>query len=31
MSKKFITLLTDFGYEDHYIAVLKGIIYSICP
>jgi len=28
--KKIITLLTDFGLGDHYVAVLKGIIYSIC-
>lgn len=26
-----ITLLTDFGYKDHYVAVMKGVILSICP
>lgn len=29
--RNFITLLTDFGLNDHYVAVLKGVIYSICP
>ena len=23
--------MTDFGLDDHYVAVLKGVIYSICP
>lgn len=26
-----ITLLTDFGYRDHYVAAMKGVILSICP
>ena len=26
-----ITLTTDFGYEDHYVAVMKGEIYGINP
>ena len=26
-----ITLTTDFGQQDHYVAVLKGIIYSLNP
>ncbi len=27
----FIALLTDFGLEDHYVAAIKGVIYSINP
>jgi S-adenosylmethionine hydrolase len=26
-----IALLTDFGLEDHYVGVLKGVIYKIIP
>jgi len=26
-----ITLLTDFGYQDHYVGVMKGVILSINP
>ena len=26
-----ITLLTDFGLADHYVAAMKGVILSICP
>jgi len=26
-----ITLLTDFGYRDHYVAAMKAVILSICP
>ena len=26
-----ITLLTDFGYQDAYVAVMKGVIASIAP
>ncbi len=26
-----ITLLTDFGLQDHFVAAMKGVIYSICP
>ncbi len=26
-----ITLSTDFGYEDHYVAVMKAVIYGINP
>jgi S-adenosylmethionine hydrolase len=26
-----ITLLTDFGLSDHYVAAMKGVILSICP
>ena len=26
-----ITLTTDFGYQDHYVAVMKAIIYQINP
>ena len=31
MSKAVITLLTDFGTEDHYVASMKGVILSINP
>ncbi len=32
MSRRpLITLLTDFGYKDHYVAAMKGVILSICP
>ncbi len=24
-------MLTDFGYNDHYVAAMKGVILSICP
>lgn len=27
----FITLITDFGLEDNYVGVMKGVIYSINP
>ena len=26
-----VTLLTDFGTKDHYVAVMKGVIARICP
>jgi len=26
-----ITLLTDFGYQDGYVGVMKGVITSVCP
>ncbi len=26
-----ITLLSDFGYRDHYVAAMKAVILSICP
>lgn len=29
--KHFIALLTDFGLNDHYVAAMKGVIYSIHP
>jgi S-adenosylmethionine hydrolase len=31
MSKPIITLLTDFGTKDHYIASMKGVILNINP
>lgn len=31
MSSKFITLLTDFGTKDPYVAMMKGVIYRINP
>ena len=30
-SMTFITLLTDFGYRDNYVGVMKGVISSINP
>ncbi|MCX8162114.1 MAG: SAM-dependent chlorinase/fluorinase [Candidatus Bathyarchaeota archaeon] len=29
--KHVITLTTDFGYRDPYVACMKGVILSICP
>jgi S-adenosylmethionine hydrolase len=29
--RTFITLLTDFGRRDSYVAQMKGVIYSLCP
>lgn len=29
--EKIITLTTDFGYEDGYVGVVKGVILKICP
>ena len=26
-----MTLLTDFGYQDGYVGVMKGVIAGICP
>ena len=26
-----LTLLTDFGLADHFVGVVKGVIYGICP
>jgi S-adenosylmethionine hydrolase len=26
-----ITLLTDFGHSDHYVAAMKGVMLEICP
>ncbi len=31
MSRPLITLLTDFGSTDHYVAAMKGVILGICP
>lgn len=31
MKKPIITLLTDFGSRDHYVAAMKGVILGICP
>jgi hypothetical protein len=28
---KLITLLTDFGLQDSFVGVMKGVIYGICP
>ena len=30
-SNHVITLLTDFGLRDHYVAAMKGVILGICP
>lgn len=31
MKEPIITLLTDFGFADHYVAAMKGVILGICP
>ena len=31
MNEPIITLLTDFGLADHYVAAMKGVILGICP
>jgi S-adenosylmethionine hydrolase len=31
MKSPVITLLTDFGLADHYVAAMKGVILGICP
>jgi S-adenosylmethionine hydrolase len=31
MPPPIITLLTDFGYKDHYVGVMKGVILGISP
>lgn len=31
MTKRFITLTTDFGTSDHFAGTMKGVILSICP
>jgi hypothetical protein len=31
MKEPVITLLTDFGLADHYVAAMKGVILGICP
>lgn len=31
MSRPLITLTTDFGAADTYVAQMKGVIFSICP
>jgi S-adenosyl-L-methionine hydrolase (adenosine-forming) len=30
-AKRIITLTTDFGTSDHYVAAMKGVILSRCP
>src|ERR1700726_2738362 len=31
MKQPVITLLTDFGWRDHYVAAMKGVILGISP
>jgi S-adenosylmethionine hydrolase len=31
MRKPILTLTTDFGLSDHYVAAMKGVILGICP
>src|SRR5882757_2801734 len=31
MTRPIITLTTDFGTHDHYVATMKGVILSRCP
>jgi S-adenosylmethionine hydrolase len=30
-SKPIVTLLTDFGHQDPYVGIMKGVILGICP
>jgi S-adenosyl-L-methionine hydrolase (adenosine-forming) len=31
MRRPIVTLTTDFGLSDHYVGVMKGVIFGICP
>ena len=31
MARPVIALLTDFGLQDHYVGVMKGVALGICP
>lgn len=31
MPRPLITLTTDFGMQDHFVAVMKGVMLGICP
>ncbi len=31
MRKPILTLTTDFGLADHYVAAMKGVVLGICP
>ncbi len=31
MARPVIALLTDFGWRDHYVAAMKGVMLSVCP
>jgi S-adenosyl-L-methionine hydrolase (adenosine-forming) len=31
MKEPVVTILTDFGLTDHYVAAMKGVILGICP
>jgi S-adenosylmethionine hydrolase len=31
MARRILTLTTDFGLSDHYVAAMKGVILGICP
>ncbi len=31
MAAPIITLLTDFGFTDNYVGVMKGVLLSLCP
>jgi len=31
MKRRIVTLLTDFGTQDHYVASMKGVILGINP
>jgi S-adenosylmethionine hydrolase len=31
MARPIIALLTDFGLQDHYVGVMKGVALGICP
>ena len=31
MPPPIITLVTDFGYKNHYVGVMKGVLFSLAP
>jgi len=31
MARPILTLTTDFGLSDHYVAAMKGVVLAICP
>ena len=31
MPSRIVTLTTDFGFADHFVGVIKGVILGICP
>lgn len=31
MARPVVALLSDFGFQDHYVGAMKGVLLSICP